>query len=114
VGEEMECYGFNEFVDNTVEYARSKCENFEISVQAKNVRRNGSGGDILYDVHYSMQAASRDFEITQSNMMADKKPEVDSDLVDCAETLADRLRRALPDYEIENVANKVKLVSKDL
>jgi len=110
----MECYGLNEFVDNTVAYVGPRAESLEIKVQSKNIRRNGSGGDVIYDVHYFMKGSSQDFEVTQTNMLADKRDEVERDLADYASSLADRLKRALPEHEIKNVANQVTLVSKDL
>ena len=110
----MKCYGFNEFVDNLIAYAKDKKSEISISIEAKNKKPVVGSGQYVYDRHYNLKSSSITMEFIAGGALADNKSDMAKDLKESADSLAVRLKRALPDYEIENTSNKVKLVSKDL
>ena len=114
MSEKIECYGFNAFVDNAVTYARDLNSELLIIIETKNDKPVVGSGQFTYDRRYALTGPSVDMEFIEESALADNKEDMIRDPAETAKDLADRLRRALPTYEIENVANRVTLVSKDL
>ncbi len=108
----MRCYDVSEFFANAITYAKQNDE-LAITVEKRNVRPNGSSGEYVYDLHYQCDTAHDLLEATQEQCLADNPREIETDLADAAQSLATRLQKALPDFTIDTLANKVT-VSKDL